>query len=233
MTMRAMRVLLCCGLLGLLSGCATSVHPLCDPAMAEPDKRLVGMWVEHDDKVQTNIVTYVHFAREPQKPLDKNREVPEPGLMRCWTIDHDAHTSVGGQFSGGRFFCTRIGNSNYSSLVLAEVLASVDDSQRTSFEQSLARFADVPGYSFVKYEVSDDQLVIWPTVQDQVAKSIVDKEIAGIAKKRKVAPGDLPFPEWEQVELTASTEELRAFIAAGRAEKWFSDDLKTVLRRLR
>ena len=99
--MRVMKLLSACASLWLLTGCAASVHPLCDPATAEPDKRLVGMW-ERRDGNDAERVSYLHIAREARRPLDTSRAEPEPGLMRCWATGHDEKSLLGDDAGGGR-----------------------------------------------------------------------------------------------------------------------------------
>jgi hypothetical protein len=222
-----MRIFLCGGLLALLTGCAASVHPLCDPATAEPDKRLVGMWEQHDPE-SAHQISYVHIAREPTEPLDKSRREPEPGLMRYSSLGHNEQTLVGDEFNSARFVCTRIGDTDYASILFADAWGfDPIELKETIFRDS--RF----GFLLFKYEVTDDALVVWMGSENEVAESIVSRQIAGIAKRNKQEPGKENFSEWETVCLTASTADLRAFIATGGAEKWFSDNSKIVLRRLR
>lgn len=236
-----MRVLLCCGLMGLLTGCAASVHPLCDPATAEPDKRLVGMW-ERREGDEASHVSYLHIAREPTRAFDASRAEPEPGLMRCWATGHDEKTSVGDDFGGGRFLCTKIGYLDYASIVIDDLAqhakpAEQGDPVGASAPPENAAPVELvgqkPRFMIVKYDVTDEVLVVWPANQDDVAQSIESGQIAGIARRKVRQPGRLEFGNWEEVTLTATTEELRRFFEAGGAEKWFREDTKTVYHRLR
>jgi len=246
--MRVIRVLLCCGLLGLFSGCAASVHPLCDPTTSEADKRLVGMW-ERRDGDEASHVSYLHIAREPTRALDTSRAEPEPGLMRCWATGHDEKTSVGDDFGGGRFLCTKIGYLDYASIVLDDLAQHAQPAAKGDAAAGAAPPAEntappknaapaelagqKPRFMLVKYDVTDDVLVVWPANQDDVAQSIESGQIAGIARRKVRQPGQLEFGKWEEVTLTASTDELRKFFEAGGAEKWFREDTKTVYHRLR
>ena len=233
MTRRAMRMLLCCGLLGLLSGCAASVHPLCDPATAEPDKRLVGMW-ERRDGEEASHVSYLHIAREPTRAFDTSRPEPEPGLMRCWATGHDEKTSVGDDFGGGRFLSTKIGYLDYASIVIDDFAQHAKPAEQgEAAPESEGAPGQKPRFIIVRYDVTDDVLVVWPANQDDVAQSIESGQIAGIARRKVRRPGQFEFGKWEEVTLTASTEELRKFFEAGGAEKWFREDTKTVYHRLR
>jgi hypothetical protein len=221
--------------LGLLSGCAASVHPLCDPATAEPDKRLVGLW-ERRDGEDASHVSYLHIAREPTRALDTSRAEPEPGLMRCGATGHDEKTLVGDDFGSGRFLCTKIGYLDYASIVIDDLAQQANRDKQEEPAAGAASPAGVPGqkprFLIVRYDVTDDVLVVWPANQDDVAQSIESKQIAGVARRKVRQPGQLEFGKWEEVTLTASTEDLRKFFEAGGAEKWFREDTKTVYHRL-
>lgn len=232
--MRVMRILFCCGLLALLTGCAASVHPLCDPATAEPDKRLVGMW-ERRDGEEASHVSYLHIAREATRALDTSRAEPEPGLMRCWGTGHNEKTSVGEDFGGGRFLCTKIGYLDYASFVIDDLAQHAKKAEQGEAAAGAApdnATGPKPRFMIVRYDVTDDVLVVWPANQDDVAQSIESGQIAGVARRKVRQPGQLEFGKWEEVTLTASTEELRKFFEGGGAEKWFHEDSKTVYHRL-
>ncbi|MGD9647133.1 MAG: hypothetical protein AB7U73_15590 [Pirellulales bacterium] len=236
--MRRLIAVVCCLALGLLTGCAASVHPLCDPATAEPDKRLVGMW-ERREGDEGERVSYLHIARESTRPLDSARGEPEPGLMRCWLTGHDEKSLLGENSGGGRFLCAHVGYLDYASIVIEDLAqhseqADADKAvEPAAAESSTTDPARKPQFLIVRYDVTDDVLVVWPALQDEVAKSIQSGRIAGIARPKVRRPGEFQFGKWEEVTLTATTEELRAFFEAGGAEKWFSEDAKTVYHRLR
>ncbi|MBX9790928.1 MAG: hypothetical protein K2Y37_18575 [Pirellulales bacterium] len=236
--MRVMKLLGACASLWLLAGCAASVHPLCDPATAEPDKRLVGMW-ERRDGNEGERVSYLHIAREAKRPLDASRSEPEPGLMRCWATGHDEKSLLGDDAGGARLLSTRIGYVDYASIVIddlaqREATVGVEPANSPAAEQSPpVDPARKPRFLLVRYDVTDDVLVVWPANQDAVADSIQSGRIAGVARAKVPRPGKLDFGKWEEVTLTATTAELRAFFEAGGAEKWFNEESKTVYHRLR
>jgi hypothetical protein len=236
--MRALIVALNIVALGALTGCAASVNPLCDPATAEPDKRLVGMW-ERREGNDAERVSYLHVAREPTRPLDATRSEPEPGLMRCFATGHDEKSLLGDDFGGGRFLCTRVGYRDYASIVIEDLArrkptaAAEPPNEPAAAEGSSADPARKPRFLLVRYDVTEDVLVVWPASQDEVAKSIQSGRIAGIARPKVRRPGQFDFGKWEEVTLTATTEDLRAFFEAGGTESWFSEDAKTVYHRLR
>ena len=222
--------------LGFLSGCAASVHPLCDPATADPDKRLVGMWERREGDEESH-VSYLHIAREPTRPFDTSRTEPEPGLMRCWATGHDEKTSVGDDFGGGRFLCTKIGYLDYASILIDDLAQHAKPAEKIEPPADAAipdsALGQKPRFMIVRYDVTDDVLVVWPANQNDVAQSIESGQIGGIARRKVRRPGQFEFGKWEEVTLTASTEELRKLFEAGGAEKWFREDTKTVYHRLR
>jgi len=134
--------------LALGSGCVVSDNPLSDPEKATPDEELFGVWKNADDKG----IGYSAVGRVDQR---KSRGIPE-GMMKFTNCRIDRKTSVvtGGTGLG---FPTVIGESRYLNIVVLNPPATEEfQAGKWTWDKN-----DLKAYWIVKYQIKNDQLMLF------------------------------------------------------------------------
>jgi hypothetical protein len=205
-----LRLVLCGAVLCLLASCVESDRPLSDVLKSEQDTRLYGLWSRTGESGDTE---YLHVGAELTDPLERNRPQAEPGLMRYATITHSQHTHGLGKPSDGRFYRSKINGDDYANWVVP-----ADDARRKPVT-----------YCFLKYQVDDQQLVLWDQDAEATAKAIEGGKLKGVVKRK---PGGDSF---EELRITDSSENVAKFLAGGGDKTCFPDKAssKYVYKRVR
>lgn len=194
-----------CGL--LLTGCFPQFEqPVSDPALAQQDLDLHGLWVHQQSEAG---LQYLHIGGESEKPLDANREEPELGLMRLIYSSYDAKSrKLGGPLTF-RFFASHVGDVAIANLVLP-------------FEGSTETGPTT--FWLMKYRVSGNQLETWTMNNDAAAQAVESGALRGIVERegRRI----------KRVLISDSSENVATFLAQGGHTRLFPDDQKTVYQRV-
>jgi len=203
------------------ASCSVSKNPISAIEDAERDERLVGVWIadEDDGKVSNKAHgdAYLHIGAEPDSPISLTRKEPEPALMRFVLVGHEQKLGrkVVEPFAG-RFFVSKVGEQYFVNMLFDYGPKDMQDAK--------------PGYRFMTYSVDDDRLEFWFAADELFVKAVKDGTLAGkivkIGGRFKI----------EAAELTATSEELTAFLKTDAGKKAFArdgDDGKLTFRRLR
>jgi hypothetical protein len=203
-----------------LSSCLESKYPLTPVKEAKLDERLIGVWTSvrtENDRGGAGTV-YLHIGAEEKTPISRVRDKPEPGLMRFVCVDHgfDKRRSVLGTPASCRFFVSKINDEDYANLLgPTEPKESGEPPEK-------------PYYFFMKYKVEGDQLTLWAPDPELLEKAVKNGDLAGTVVRK----GRLKL---EEVELTATSEQLTAFLKTEAGKKVFADqgeEGKLVFHRL-
>jgi hypothetical protein len=171
----------------LLSGCADSKNPLCDPQTSKADERLLGVWRERDED---GGVTYYHVGRVGKKlpggmmwavfVQHNKREVELPGV---WLI-----------------FPTILGGKSYLNLTDAS-------RQRLNLLKEKGWKPEADDHYFIlKYQVQGDTLLLSSMDKDAKERAIKGGKIKGAIEKDE--------GKWvDRVEFTDSTENVARLVA--------------------
>jgi hypothetical protein len=185
-----------------------SKNPLIDPNQADRDERLFGVWVSEPEKNadpaqgKQSIVLHVSPAA---RPLDPNRQTPEPGLMQAWYQNYNTKDRM---FSDP--FCLYFVSNPVKDTYVASISEGVDMSvvAHRNATQTKLILDHQKQFWFVSYDVNGDTLKVTGTPKMQVlAEAIAADKLEGTVTKN--AQGEI-----EKVELTSPTDKLRAFFEA-------------------
>lgn len=143
------------------SGCAPmSVHPLSDPATAEIDQRLIGVWYPQDTEEGHG---YVHFVESKDK-----------GWLDVVIIDYKKSGGVG--IETLQMFTTKLGQHHFMNIIdrpLTEVGKKNEDEK----------------YNLIFYEFLEGNLSFRFMTPELVAQSIERGELKGRMNKEKWTKG--------------------------------------------
>lgn len=193
----------------LFAGCIPeSKEPLGSLASAQQDTRLNGTWTNTQPDGE---VHYLHIGKEPEVPANSLQDFPEDGLMRFWLISLDPESGEVSKPFGLRFFRTHIGDADYANCILAP------DPELDTGESSR--------YWFYKYRVRGTELEVWSMNFEATGQAIDSGKLAGTTEHN--SDGQLT-----KANLTASTEELVAYLEAGGDKVLFPEEQGGVYRRL-
>lgn len=196
------------GFLLLLPACVPeSKEPLGSLATSQQDSRLYGTWTQADPG---GSIQYLHIGDEPDVPVDSLLEIPESGLMRFWLVSLDPETGVVSKPFGMRFFKASIGDADYANCIVAP-----DPELDTGGARR---------YWFFKYRVVANVLEVWSMNFEATGRLIDSGKLAGITEHD--SEGRLT-----KAQLTASTEELVAYLEAGGDKTLFPDEHGAVYHR--
>ncbi len=191
-----------------------SQQPLSDPATAQRDDRLIGLW---EQTLPNGDRQYYHVGAEPEKPLDPTAGQVEPGLMRFWLIGHNFSTKQVTKPFGMRFFVSHIGSDDYLNLVLP-----LDDPAESPSQPARAQ---THTYWLLRYRVSGDQLELWGIPLDVAAAEVDSGRLAGEVVREDGKVQSVTFRE--------PTEKLVAYLQGGGNRTLFPDSSRSVYRRVR
>lgn len=199
-----------------LASCSESKYPFSAIEDAERDERLVGVWVAEPTSKDEG-VAYLHIGAEGDRPISPGRKQPERALMSFVWVAHDKEfgRTVVTPITG-RFFISKIGDDRYANL-----LVDWRGPERAPAEL---------GYKFMAYKVDGDQLTTWFAEDEPFVKAVKGGALAG----KVVQKGDR-F-KFDAAELTATSDELAAFLKTDAGKKAFErdrDDGKMSFQRLR
>lgn len=133
-----------------------SVNPLSDPATAEIDQRLIGVWYPQDTKDGHG---YVHFVESKDK-----------GWLDVVIIDYKKSGGVG--IETFQMFTTKLGQHYFMNII-----------ERPLTEEETANEAEK--YNLIFYDVLNGNLSFRFMSDDLVAQSIERGELKGTAVKEK------------------------------------------------
>ena len=150
---------------GTFAGCVPeSEQPLGNPATAQQDARLHGLWVADDAEGEKQ---FLHIGAEPDKGLTSNG-APEAGLMRYWLISHTTENGRLANPYGMRFFVSRVGDVDYANMAVP-----VDDKDTGAPR----------GWWFIKYQVDNAVLTAWGMDFEAVGKLIEAGKVRGTVER--------------------------------------------------
>jgi len=139
------------------SGCAPmSVNPLSDPATAEIDPRLIGVWYPQDTEGGRG---YVHFVESKDK-----------GWLDVVIIDYKKSGGVG--IETFQMFTTKLGQRYFMNIIERPL---TEEEKKNEDEK----------YHLIFYEFSDGNLSFRFMTAELVAQSIERGELKGTAVKTK------------------------------------------------
>jgi hypothetical protein len=133
-----------------------SKNPLIDPNQADRDERLFGVWVSEPEKNadpaqgKQSIVLHVSPAA---RPLDPNRQTPEPGLMQAWYQNYNTKDRM---FSDP--FCLYFVSNPVKDTYVASISEGVDMSvvAHRNATQTKLILDHQKQFWFVSYDVNGD-----------------------------------------------------------------------------
>ena len=171
------------------SGCDDSKNPLSDPQTSKADERLVGMWLERAD--DGDVSYHVGHAGEKFPAC----------VMRIVEVKH----SKGKVEAPNEYlaFSTVIRDKTYLNLVLDGDRKLVKNLDEKGWKE-----VEVNCYTFLKYQIDGDKLVVWIMDEDAKQKAISSGKVKG-AKEPDQPAG-----------FTDSTENVARFVAAAGDSLW-------------
>ena len=151
-----------------LTGCDDSKNPLSDPQTSKPDERLIGVWREQGTDGQG---TYYHVGRAGEK-------FPA-GMLRIVEI-----TLTKGKLESPVEYLaypTVLGDKTYLNVVLLEP----EEIKRLGEKGWNADAVD--SYTFLKYQVDGDKLLVWLIDDAAKKRAITEGKIKGVIVPNKPA----------------------------------------------
>jgi hypothetical protein len=155
----------------LLIGCDDSKHPLSDPNTSKPDNRLVGVWRWQNG---SGDVTYYHIGQAGEK-------FPQ-SVMRVVEVKHSS-----GKVEvpdGFLMFPTILDGKNYLNVV-----HDGDGGKKPVklLNEKGWRAELVESYTFLKYQVEGDKLVVWLVDEGPKERAIQSGKVKGVIEANKPA----------------------------------------------
>ena len=176
----------------LAGGCGvSSKNPLGNPEAAVVDAKLMGMWNLRMPDEDDGAAVFLHIGRA--------EDGGDSGLLRCLAVFHNLRRTLP-PASMAEMFTTEIGNRR---LLNVKWLAESGSGQ----------------YSFLKYDVDDEQLRLYPLRKEPVAQAIEKDEIAGSLSWAVVT---------QSVNLTEDPDSLLKFMARTDDETLFGSSTNLV-----
>jgi hypothetical protein len=169
-----------------LTGCDDSKNPLSDPQTSKPDERLVGVWLERTDEGQT----YWHVGHA-------GKESPS-SVMRVVAVKHTKENVESSEEH--MLFPTVLKDKTYLNVVNDE--ESVQPLNKEGWKPDL-----VECYTFLKYQLDGDNLVVWLIDEDAKDTAIKGRKVQGKMRQR--------FSRF-----TDTTENLARFVAEAGDGLW-------------
>ncbi len=187
----------------LLVGCEDSKNPLSDPTTSKPDERLLGVWRVG---VSQGADVYYHIGHA-------GKEFPK-GVLRVVEVTHSE-----GDVDTVEYFAfpTVLGGKTYLNVV-------DDEKQVKLMEEKGWKAGVVKSYTFVKYQLDGDTLLVWGIDEAAKEQAIKSGKIKGLTPWNGVA------------SFTDTTENVGRFIANAndslwdtKERFWFSGRLERVI----
>jgi hypothetical protein len=153
----------------LVVGCDDSKHPLSDPAAAKPDQRLLGVWRWQNGSGE---VIYYHVGQAGEK-------FPA-GMMRVVEVKHsEGKVEPPEEFL---MFPTVLQGKNYLNVV-----SDGDKKLVKVLDEKGWRPDAVESYTFLKYQVEGDKLVVWLVDEGAKERAIRGGKVKGVIAENKPA----------------------------------------------
>jgi len=175
------------------SGCDDSKNPLSDPQTAKPDERLIGVWRGPDGDGDV----YYHIGHAGEKfPAS---------VMRIVEIRHDkGNMEPPEEYLA---FPTAIKGKTYLNLVHGG-----DTNMVKRLDEKGWKAVDVDCYTFLKYELDGDTLVMWIIGEQAKQESIEGGKINGVTKPNEIS------------KFTDTTDNLAHFVAEAGDSLWNTEE---------
>lgn len=146
----------------LLIGCNDSRNPLSDPKISKADEQLIGVWRGRDETIGTDY----HISQAGEN---------FPGsILRITEVRHDhGKENPTGEYLA---FPTVLGGKTFLNLV-------IDQTQIKSLNTKGWNAETVDGYTFLRYQVDGDRLVLWLIDEGAKERAIQSGKIKGVASQ--------------------------------------------------
>lgn len=189
----------------VLPSCVESIHPLSKVDDAQVDEQLYGTWQRLDPNGTRE---FVHVGRDAAAGGDWHLPA---GLMRYYSVQVDTTTHGLQVPQGYQFYYTQVGDDRIANWI------SPAAPERGKPET----------YFFVKYRVVGDELSVWIMDPEETARAIEAGRLEGRVRRKPEARD-----QFKELRITAPSEQIVGFLAAGGAASCFPDKNKLVYTRV-